>query len=84
VEVELRAAGAAVEVAVRDEGRGIAAPLEGGELVRGLGSSKAPGRRGLGLPIAQKIVHDHGGTLRLAPRSPRGTEAVVALAGVAR
>jgi two-component system, NtrC family, nitrogen regulation sensor histidine kinase NtrY len=82
VQIELRATGGAVEVAVRDAGQGIAAPIEGGELVRGLGSSKAPGRRGLGLPIAQKIVHDHGGTLRLAPRTPRGTEAVVALTGI--
>jgi nitrogen fixation/metabolism regulation signal transduction histidine kinase len=79
VEVELRLAAGAVEVVVRDAGKGIAAPIEGGELVRGLGSAKAAGRRGLGLPIAQKIVHDHGGTLRLVPRLPRGTEAVVEL-----
>jgi nitrogen fixation/metabolism regulation signal transduction histidine kinase len=80
VRVELRrSAGGGVEVLVRDAGKGIAAAVEGVDLVRGLGSAKAPGRRGLGLPIAQKIVHDHGGRLRLSPRSPRGTDAVVEL-----
>jgi two-component system, NtrC family, nitrogen regulation sensor histidine kinase NtrY len=84
VEVELRLAQDAVtvEVVVRDAGKGIAAPIEGGELMRGLASAKAEGRRGLGLPIAQKIVHDHGGRLRLVPRTPRGTEAVVELGGL--
>jgi two-component system nitrogen regulation sensor histidine kinase NtrY len=77
--IALRALPGAVEVVVRDGGRGIAAPIEGADLVRGLGSAKAPGRRGLGLPIAQKIVHEHGGRLRLAPAAPRGTDAVVVL-----
>jgi two-component system nitrogen regulation sensor histidine kinase NtrY len=84
IQIELRLAAdrVSVEVVVRDAGKGIAAPIEGAELVRGLASAKAAGRRGLGLPIAQKIVHDHGGTLRLVPRAPRGTEAVVALRGL--
>jgi two-component system nitrogen regulation sensor histidine kinase NtrY len=71
--------GEPVQVLVRDAGVGIPKVIEGGELVRGLGSTKAEGRRGLGLPIAQKIFHDHGGRLRLAPRSPHGTEALVEL-----
>jgi two-component system nitrogen regulation sensor histidine kinase NtrY len=70
---------AAIRVVVRDAGVGIAAPIEGGALVAGLASSKAAGRSGLGLPITQKIVHDHGGRLRLQPRAPRGTEAIVEL-----
>jgi two-component system, NtrC family, nitrogen regulation sensor histidine kinase NtrY len=70
-----------VRVVVRDPGVGIAAPLEGGDLVKGLASTKAAGRSGLGLPIAQKIVHDHGGRLRLQPRAPGGTEAIVDLPG---
>jgi two-component system, NtrC family, nitrogen regulation sensor histidine kinase NtrY len=70
--------GGPVRVTVRDRGAGIAAALEGGDLVKGLGSTKAAGR-GLGLPIAHKIIHDHGGRLRLAPAPPRGTEAVVEL-----
>jgi two-component system nitrogen regulation sensor histidine kinase NtrY len=78
VRIELTGDPAAATVVVRDAGKGIAAPIEGAELMRGLGSSKAAGR-GLGLPIAQKIVHDHGGRLRLCPRAPRGTDAVVEL-----
>ena len=68
-----------VRVSVRDEGRGLAAPLEGAELMRGLSSSKAGGERGLGLPIAHKIIHDHGGRLRLCPAPGRGAQAVVEL-----
>jgi two-component system, NtrC family, nitrogen regulation sensor histidine kinase NtrY len=80
VEILLAAPGPAlVRVVVRDPGVGIPAALEGGELVEGLASTKAAGRSGLGLPIAQKIVHDHGGRLRLVPRAPRGTEAIVDL-----
>jgi two-component system nitrogen regulation sensor histidine kinase NtrY len=79
VAIAVRALPGAIEVVVRDGGAGIAGPIEGADLVRGLGSAKAAGRRGLGLPIAQKIVHDHGGRLRLAPGVPRGTEAVVVL-----
>jgi two-component system nitrogen regulation sensor histidine kinase NtrY len=80
VEILVAARGSGpVQVLVRDAGVGIAKVIEGGELVRGLGSSKATGRRGLGLPIAQKIFHDHGGRLRLAPLAPRGTEALVEL-----
>jgi nitrogen fixation/metabolism regulation signal transduction histidine kinase len=82
VEIVLAApAPALVRVVVRDPGVGIPGPLEGGDLVKGLASGKAAGRSGLGLPIAQKIVHDHGGRLRLVPRSPRGTEAIVELPG---
>jgi two-component system, NtrC family, nitrogen regulation sensor histidine kinase NtrY len=70
---------ALVRIEVRDHGPGIAAPVEGPELIRGLRSAKAGGQRGLGLPIAHKIVHDHGGRLRLAPAEGQGTRAVVEL-----
>ncbi len=34
---------------------------------------------GIGLNLCQRIVQLHGGTIRLLPRDPRGTEAVVTL-----
>jgi signal transduction histidine kinase len=34
---------------------------------------------GIGLNLCQRIVQLHGGTIRLLPREPRGTEAVVTL-----
>ena len=76
VEVEL-SAGALAKVTVRDHGTGIEAPLLGSQLIRSIGSTKAGGS-GLGLPIAQKILHDHGGGLTLTP-AEKGTVAAVEL-----
>jgi nitrogen fixation/metabolism regulation signal transduction histidine kinase len=70
---------AVVRIEVRDHGPGIAAAIEGPELMRGLRSAKAGGQRGLGLPIAHKIIHEHGGRLQLRPAEGRGTRAVVEL-----
>jgi two-component system nitrogen regulation sensor histidine kinase NtrY len=67
-----------LRVTIRDGGAGIPAVLEGAALTRGLFSTK-PGGSGLGLPIAQKIAHEHGGTLRLEPASGGGTLALVDL-----
>jgi signal transduction histidine kinase len=68
----------AVRVTVRDGGSGVPEVLEGAALTRGLFSTK-PGGSGLGLPIAQKITHEHGGTLRLEPAPGGGTLALVDL-----
>jgi len=68
----------AVRVTVTDGGAGIPAVLEGAALTRGLFSTKPEGS-GLGLPIAQKITHEHGGTLRLEPAPGGGTLARVEL-----
>ncbi len=68
----------ALRVIIRDEGTGISTVLEGAALTRGLFSTK-PGGSGLGLPIAQKIAHEHGGTLRLEPAPGGGTLAFVDL-----
>ncbi|NPC86400.1 HAMP domain-containing protein, partial [Pyxidicoccus fallax] len=71
----------AVRVTVTDGGSGIPAVLEGPALTRGLFSTKPEGS-GLGLPISQKIVHEHGGTLRLEPAPGGGTLARVDLPSV--
>ncbi len=78
VRVEARAEPGRVRIEVSDRGCGIAAPLEGAALARSLGTTKAEGS-GLGLPIAHRIVHEHGGSLRLEPRAGGGTLAVVLL-----
>lgn len=78
VQVEAREHAGRARVLVRDRGSGIAARLDGAQLLRSLGTTKPQGS-GLGLPIAQKIVHEHGGTLVLEPREGRGAQAVVEL-----
>lgn len=69
---------ASVRVTLRDHGTGVPEVLEGAALTRGLFSTK-PGGSGLGLPIAQKIAHEHGGSLRLEPAPGGGTLALVDL-----
>src|SRR4051812_44038223 len=78
VQIEARAHAGKARVLVRDRGAGIPARLDGAQLLRSLGTTKPQGS-GLGLPIAQKIVHEHGGTLVLEPREGRGAQAVVEL-----
>jgi nitrogen fixation/metabolism regulation signal transduction histidine kinase len=78
VRLEIAARAAAITVTVTDAGAGIAEPLEGRRLMTSLGTTK-PGGSGLGLPAASKIVHDHGGSLRLEPAGGQGTRAVVSL-----
>lgn len=78
VRVEVRAEPAAVVVRVMDRGPGIGAVVEGAALLAGLSSTKAGGS-GLGLPIAHRIVAEHGGALRLEPREGGGTVATLRL-----
>ncbi|QSQ10786.1 sensor histidine kinase [Myxococcus landrumensis] len=70
--------GGGVRVSVVDGGNGIPSVLEGAALTRGLFSTKPEGS-GLGLPISQKITHEHGGSLRLEPAPGGGTLARVEL-----
>jgi len=75
---------ATVRITVEDEGMGVP-PMElsrvGTPFFRA--SNVSPRRHaglGLGFAVAREIVHAHGGTLELGPRSPRrGTSAVIAL-----
>jgi nitrogen fixation/metabolism regulation signal transduction histidine kinase len=67
-----------VRITVADGGAGIARPLSGADLSHPSATTK-PGGSGLGLPIAHKIVHEHGGSLRLLPAQPKGTRAEIDL-----
>lgn len=82
VEVRVLAAPAGVRVEIDDAGEGIRAAKGSDATFVGLRSGK-PGGSGLGLPICQKIVHEHGGSLRLEPLPGRGTRALVILPLVA-
>lgn len=67
-----------IHIEIVDQGTGISAAILGGALTRSLGSTKIGGS-GLGLPVAYKIIFEHGGNLRLVPGHPRGTQAIVTL-----
>jgi len=77
VEVALAAAEGRVRITVRDRGQGISRPISMGQFVEG--GSRKPGGSGLGLPITQKILHEHGGSLRLEPAEGGGTLATAEL-----
>lgn len=76
--VSLQSESSGIRLEIADEGQGIEAEREGAELTRSLGSSKEGGS-GLGLPITYKILHAHGGNLRLVPRKSGGCRAVIDL-----
>jgi signal transduction histidine kinase len=62
-----------VRVVVRDNGPGIDLPEDALERIfEAFYTRKAQGT-GLGLPIVQEIVVDHGGTVRVDDTGPHGT-----------
>ena len=67
-----------IEIRVGDNGRGIPAYLQQRIFEPFFTQGKANGT-GLGLTVAQKIIEDHGGDLRLESSSPKGTTFVVTL-----
>jgi signal transduction histidine kinase len=84
VKVELRVAGAAVEIRVNDNGLG----MDDTDLARAFdpfyqGASRAPGESsglGLGLTLVKKLVELHGGTVEARSGGPgRGSEFLVRL-----
>lgn len=73
VEVQMRCKADMVSVVVRDNGPGIEVPDDGLERIfEAFYTRKAQGT-GLGLPIVQEIVGDHGGAVRVAQTGPDGT-----------
>ena len=79
VSLEARRDGPQVVVEVADLGRGLGS--EDPELFfQPFYSTKGRGS-GVGLAIVQRIVADHGGTVRLVPNQPRGVRAVVRVPG---
>jgi two-component system NtrC family sensor kinase len=79
VQVRVTVAAERVRFAIVDEGEGISAQNVA-RVTEPFFTTKPAGRgTGIGLTIAKELVHHHGGTLRVGPRSDgaRGTEASV-------
>ena len=72
VHVELQEAPGAVEVRVRDNGRGIPESIRGRLFEPFVSFGKENGT-GLGLTVVQKIVQDHGGDVGVEKTSAEGT-----------
>jgi hypothetical protein len=77
VRVEIGARGDLAFVRVSDSGRGIA-PENLANIFRPFFTTKGDGT-GLGLPLAQRIVEDHGGTIEVSSRPGEGSEFTVLL-----
>lgn len=78
-----RAASGEYAFVVEDDGPGVSADRLA-QLVQPFAQADMSLRRskeglGLGLPLANAIADAHGGRLRLSPRAPRGTRAVIVL-----
>jgi len=82
VVVKLESGTDEVTLKVADDGIGIPAEAEEKIFEPFVKLDRARGHGvgyGIGLNLCQRIVQLHGGTIRLLPRRPRGTEAVVTL-----
>lgn len=77
IRLELVRSGHAMELRIDDEGPGIAFDPDPRELSPGPSTKR--GGYGLGLPVAWKICHAHGGTIDVRRREEGGTRAVVSL-----
>jgi signal transduction histidine kinase len=77
VRVEVRTAQAGVAFVVSDEGQGMSAELAA-RATEPFFTTKGEGT-GLGLAIANEIVTTHRGSLKIEPRTPRGTRVSITL-----
>jgi signal transduction histidine kinase len=78
LKIDVREAVTKVEIRVSDTGRGVPEDLKQQIFEPFFTQGKANGT-GLGLTVAQKIVQDHGGELRVESTSPNGTVIRVSL-----
>jgi signal transduction histidine kinase len=87
VRVDIRTVGGAAVLTVADEGVGIPAEqlahvferFYRGDAARTRSAAGVSDGAGLGLSIAQWIVDEHGGTIRIASEAGQGTRAIVQL-----
>ena len=77
IRLELARAEHALELRIDDEGPGIAFEPDPQELLPGPSTKR--GGYGLGIPVAWKICHAHGGTIDVRRRTQGGTRASVSL-----
>jgi signal transduction histidine kinase len=83
VSIDVRTAADHAEIRIRDNGRGIPDSFKAKVFDPFFTEGKANGT-GLGLTVAQKIVEDHGGSLRLESSSASGTVFLVILPRAAK
>jgi signal transduction histidine kinase len=69
--------GSFVEISIQDSGKGIPDEIQG-RIFEPFFSTKEEGI-GLGLPIAQRLVQDHNGEMRVESSSGRGTTFTIIL-----
>jgi signal transduction histidine kinase len=79
LEVEIRQAGDRIEITIADRGPGVPAELRS-SLFRPFVTGRAEGV-GLGLSLAHRIVHLHGGRLQLEDREGGGALARISFSG---
>ena len=75
--IKIRRSQKQIVISIKDSGRGI--PPETLKQIFDLYFSTKEGGTGLGLPIARKIIEEHGGQLKIDSEEFRGTEVVIIL-----
>jgi signal transduction histidine kinase len=77
LDIDVKAVNAGVHIRIRDEGAGIP-PGNRARIFDPFFTTKERGT-GLGMPIAHKLIHGHGGEIRLMDQERRGTTFLVVL-----